>query len=1413
MKIERWYLRRVGLSLTVAALLLAALLATTLFLGSTPYVAAVDTPIFINEIHYDNVGTDVGEGVEIAGPAGTDLTGYAVVFYNGNGGASYATLNLNGTVPDQQNGYGTLWFAQSSIQNGSPDGLALVAPGDLVIQFLSYEGVFTAADGPAAGMESTDIGVEQDNPVPEIGFTLQLTGTGRVYEDFTWSGPITRTEGAVNTNQTFAEPEPILTKAVTPTLISSGETVTYTVVLVNPSSTDEIGALLTDTLPSEVTFGSWIEQPAGATVSGNEITWSGTLSASTTITFAFTADHVGAPGEVITNTVQYDGSVALEAQATFEVEALFGDITFIYNDLEDVVQPGEAVYVAGDFNGWDTSATPLSADAAFETFSVTLPGLAAGDYGYKYIVYTDTVPSGPAQWEWLNTDDRSYTVSGDATVDDYRNVVVGWANLQWPETITTDMGTATEDIYGQLYINNVTNPPGEGRGLQAQVGYGESADPAAWDWYPMTFNTQVGDNDEFVGVLTPALPGVYSYTTRYDGNWGIGNPNAGWTYASLNGIPFDPSETGVMTVNFVSVPIAVARAGSDGEIFAIEGQVTVENGTWGFPEWALQDDSGGIAAYFTTSPMVSLGDTVQLIAPRGSYQNQEQMGNPLYFEIVASGPPVEPITYTTAEVAAGDTEGWLIQLEGVVSGYGGSCTSSHNFDLDDGSGAANIRIDYRAGINFCEMGIENGDTIGVIGFSTQFGAAYQVKPRFPEDILFTTPSISKEAPDTVGIGELLTYTITVENQLGFELDTVVVADTIPADVAFAYALDGGVEDAGVVTWNFAALPHGDTLTARFAVTATGDLGTVIVNDDYFVTAANYVTATVGSPVSTFTGDYLPIHQIQGEGFVSPYQGIVVPTEGVVVGFFEGNSSFGNFDAFFIQDPDGEGGLASDGIMVNPGLTDVGVSIGDMVRVNGEVQEYSEWDGPNCAAISDECQTQIAISGPADVDILSSGHVITPTVVEPPTGDVDAARLYWESLEGMLVTLPMTGVVVGPTSYGTVDVVRGDYGIDRVLRNTPYEGTPFGVRHFARYGNMPSPGTPNLIVGSVITNVTGPMGFSYGRYIAFTQWDDMWEEVSSVPAPDVEPTWPEATTGEFTAVTFNMYNFSSASGTHMDKVVRNIVNLGGPSILGLQEINVSAVITDLLANLAIEGYTYDYAYSHPDVGGHGVAVLWRTDHLSDVEWSTDFQGCSPYGSSSSTYDPIWDECRDLGEYPLFSRRPVVVTGTVQSSEGGMQIVVIGNHFKSKLGGLPSDLRRVGQAELVADLVDYFAAHTTPYVMVLGDLNDFEDSPPLEALYASGTLTNTWFSVAPENRYSYIFQGTSQILDHILVTTDLLEAMTAVSPIHTSADFPFNPFSGDASVVWRVSDHDQKAATFTVQVTYEVYLPLVMRNFGP
>ena len=158
---------------------------------------------WVNELHYDNAGTDANEGVEVAGPAGTSLTGWSLVFSNGVDGLPYASFALSGAVPDQQAGSGTAWFAVPDIQNGARDALALVAPGGRVVQLLGYEGASTILAGPAAGLTASTIG-PFEAPSTALGSSLGLRGTGNAGPDFRWARPAPASPGRVNPGQRFA---------------------------------------------------------------------------------------------------------------------------------------------------------------------------------------------------------------------------------------------------------------------------------------------------------------------------------------------------------------------------------------------------------------------------------------------------------------------------------------------------------------------------------------------------------------------------------------------------------------------------------------------------------------------------------------------------------------------------------------------------------------------------------------------------------------------------------------------------------------------------------------------------------------------------------------------------------------------------------------------------------------------------------------------------------------------------------------------------------------------------------------------------------------------------------------------------------------------------------------------------------
>lgn len=165
-----------------------------------PSLAHADA--WINEIHYDNAGTDVDERIEIAGDAGTSLAGWSLHFYNGADRRVYATRSLSGTLGATCGAYGFSTVAAAGLQNGAPDGVALVNASGAVVQFLSYEGSFKGARGPARNKTSVDIGVSETADTP-AGFSLQLGGTGTRYADFTWRAAAADTFGTCNVAQTF----------------------------------------------------------------------------------------------------------------------------------------------------------------------------------------------------------------------------------------------------------------------------------------------------------------------------------------------------------------------------------------------------------------------------------------------------------------------------------------------------------------------------------------------------------------------------------------------------------------------------------------------------------------------------------------------------------------------------------------------------------------------------------------------------------------------------------------------------------------------------------------------------------------------------------------------------------------------------------------------------------------------------------------------------------------------------------------------------------------------------------------------------------------------------------------------------------------------------------------------------------
>ena len=134
------------------------------------------------------------------------------------------------------------------------------------------------------------------------------------------------------------------------------------------------------------------------------------------------------------------------------------------------------------------------------------------------------------------------------------------------------------------------------------------------------------------------------------------------------------------------------------------------------------------------------------------------------------------------------------------------------------------------------------------------------------------------------------------------------------------------------------------------------------------------------------------------------------------------------------------------------------------------------------------------------------------------------------------------------------------------------------------------------------------------------------------------------------------------------------------------------------------------------------------------------------------------------------------------------------------------RRLKQSQFVADLIQgIIYSDPDANVIVLGDLNDTINSTPLQIL-GDGGLVNIMRYLNREDRYTYIYQGISQTLDHILVRTNQKVLPIVIAPKHINSDFPYL-YSRDDNSSIRSSDHDLVHALFGY-FDYSIYLPHIL-----
>jgi uncharacterized repeat protein (TIGR01451 family) len=195
---------------------------------------------------------------------------------------------------------------------------------------------------------------------------------------------------SVGTNVTFtpykSSPPPgclsymdvVITKDVTPTTgVAKGGPVSYTLTLRNSSPLSDTNVFLTDTLPGELNFDSWVISPTGTMLDpvADEITWSGTVTNGEVLTWRFRAVHVGEYSDVVTNTGEFSGTVrAGEADAVFsvvgpDITVYPASLTFGSRDVTAGPSPTQTVMITNEGDA-DLRFTP----------PITITGADAGAF-------------------------------------------------------------------------------------------------------------------------------------------------------------------------------------------------------------------------------------------------------------------------------------------------------------------------------------------------------------------------------------------------------------------------------------------------------------------------------------------------------------------------------------------------------------------------------------------------------------------------------------------------------------------------------------------------------------------------------------------------------------------------------------------------------------------------------------------------------------------------------------------------------------------------------------------------------------------------------------------------------------------------------------------------------------------------
>ena len=556
---------------------------------------------------------------------------------------------------------------------------------------------------------------------------------------------------------------------------------------------------------------------------------------------------------------------------------------------------------------------------------------------------------------------------------------------------------------------------------------------------------------------------------------------------------------------------------------------------------------------------------------------------------------------------------------------------------------------------------------------------------------------------------------------------------------------------------------------------------------------------------------LTIPEIQGNDRRSTYEGQYVTTSGIVTLI----NKYG--DSFWMQDPVGDGDPStSDGIYVYKG-SDGSVQVGDLITVYDHVSEYTYWNSPNDLPLTE-------FSYPAAVEIGTRSNPLPAPVLlnDLPDFSIPEGELYWESLEGMLVSVDNAPVVSATSKYGEFAVLAKtdakpgsgfypetqqifvqnlgddivDYNPERILVD---DGTIFDAIQ--------------VMPGDRMRSLVGVVDYNYGNY----KLQPVSYDVKNHGLPNLPASNRSGGFGDTIITTFNVENLfdlednpdkddqgSTPTSEELDTQLTKLAlaiqfELDLPEIIVVQEVEnteILQVLGDRVNAVSSTNYVAT-SFETSDARGIEVGFLWDVNRVGIINA---FQLSGP--DVETAFGP---------NSPSPGREPLAGVFNIE----GSHVTIIGNHFKSKGGDDPlfgvnqpsiryTEDQRKMQAQVVRDFVDTIL-NTDPgaLVMVTGDLNDFQFGEPgegsdhpiaiLEGVNGEVPLTNLVNLEKDDECFTYLYDGNTQVLDHMLISPGLYNLFVAVDALHFNAGYPAS-LGDDPSNPLRSSDHDPLEGRF-------------------